>query len=271
MLNEIHVHRFPEGTVSSGFEELLSARRKRLSEDLALGRIPHRTFPVLAVLAPVMTQAEGEITYPGDPMCLYAALSVTVRNAVRDAGPLEQAGHYNDLAPGWTRFPDRSYRMSVGEDGYRPYTGSPNTDQTVFDPRVWDREARERWIGLLRETQPRVVLISSVSPAHRYALNIAGLAKSEVPGVYVILGGRHVDETTTCVPGATTLMIAPSSTLAVMDDGRVPHVVDATVSGEAYHSLDLLMRAVALSVDLDSGWVAPSAVRPRLEDLLRRH
>ncbi|MFF4411166.1 B12-binding domain-containing radical SAM protein [Streptosporangium sp. NPDC001559] len=264
MLNEIHVHRFPGGTVSSGFEELLSARRKRLSEDLALGRLPHRNFPVLAVLAPVMTQAEGEITYPGDPMCLYAALSVAVRNAVRDAG------HYNDLAPGWTRFPDPSYRMSVGEDGYRPYTDSPNTDETVFDPRVWDRAARERWIGLLRETRPRVVLISSVSPAHRYALDIAGLAKAEIPGAYVILGGRHVDETTTCVPGADTLMIAPSSTLAVMDDGRAPHVVDATVSGEAYHSLDLLMRAVALSVDLDTGWVAPSAVRPRLEDLLRR-
>ncbi|MEV7005874.1 radical SAM protein [Streptosporangium sp. NPDC051022] len=250
---------------------MLSARRERLAEDLAHGRVDSRYFPVLAVLAPVMTQSEGEITYPGDPMCLYAALSVAVHNAVHDAGPLERAGHYNDVAPRWTRFPDRDYRMSAGHDGYRPHTESPNTDQTVFDPRVWDREARARWIRLLRRARPRVVLISSVSPAHRYALDIAGLVKTEVPGAYVILGGRHADETIGCAPGQDTLTIAPSGTLAVMADGRGPRVVDAVVSGEAYHSLDLLMRAVALSVDLNTGWVAPGRVRHNLEELLRRH
>ncbi|GAA3121325.1 B12-binding domain-containing radical SAM protein [Streptosporangium carneum] len=271
MLENVHVHRFPQTTVSAGFKELLSARRERLAADLAHGRIPDRYFPVLSVLAPVMTQPEGEITYPGDPMCLYAALSVAAHNAVHDAGPLELARHYNDMAPRWTRFPGVDYRLSVGHDGYRPYVEAPNTDQTVFDPRVWDEQARARWIRLLRETRPRVVLISSVSPAHRYALEIAELAKREAPGVYVILGGRHVDETIGCAPGQDTLVLAPSSTLTVMDDGRVPRVVDALVAGEAYHSLDLLVRAVALSIDLDTRWVAPERVRRHLEELLRVH
>lgn len=131
LLDNIHVHRFARAAVSADFKELLSARRERLSEDLAHGRTRSRYFPVLSVLAPVMTQAEGEITYPGDPMCLYAALSVSVHNAVHDAGPLELAEHYNDLAPEWTRFPGTGYRLAAANDGYRPYTESPNTDQTV--------------------------------------------------------------------------------------------------------------------------------------------
>ncbi|MEK8169909.1 hypothetical protein NKH77_09180 [Streptomyces sp. M19] len=198
---------------------------------------------------------------------------MAVHNAVHDAGPLELAEHYNDLAPRWTHFPSTDYRLSVGSVGYRAYGERPNTDQTVFDPRVWDQDARVRWIRLLREVRPRVVLISTVSPGHRYALDMAGLAKIEVPGTYVILGGRHVDETVHLPrlrdPAKETVLLAPSSTLTVMDDGRVPRVVDAVVSGEAYHAVDLLMRSVALAADLRTHWVDPAAVGPALTELLR--
>nr|BAI63279.1 hypothetical protein [Streptomyces sp. SNA15896] len=112
------------------------------------------------------------------------------------------------------------------------------------------------------------MLISSVSPAHRYALEIATMAKAAVPGVFVVLGGRHVDETITCLPGKDMLMVAPSSTLSVIRTGKVPPVVDATISGEAYYSLDLLMRAIAAAVDLDTDLVRPDAVRTLLEELL---
>ncbi|XTZ13624.1 B12-binding domain-containing radical SAM protein [Micromonospora echinospora] len=226
---------------------------------------------MLSVLAPVMTQAEGEITYPGDPMCLYGALSVAVHNAVHDAVPLDRAKHYNDLAPRWTRFPDVGYRLAAGHDGYRAYGDDPNTDQTVFDPRVWDGHAKRRWRELLREVRPAVVLISSVSPAHRYALEIAGIVRAELPGAFIVLGGRHIDETITCLPNSDRLIVAPSSTLSVMRTGKVPHVVDATVSGEAYHSLDLLMRAIATAVDLDDNAVDPDAVRTSLEEMLAAH
>ncbi|MEE4418121.1 B12-binding domain-containing radical SAM protein [Streptomyces bugieae] len=264
----VRLHRAGDVTDPDAFRERRRTRRKRLTEYLADGRAETRYFPVLSVLAPVMTQSEGEITYPGDPMCLYTALSLAVHRAVADAGPLADAEHYTDLAPEWTRFPSKKYRLSAGDDGYRAYGTAPNTDRTVFDPRVWDDTARDLWVRLLREVRPRVVLISAVSPAHRYALQIAELAKREVPEAFVILGGRHVDETTTATPDGQALLLKPSSPLAVMQEGKVPRVVDAVISGEAYHAVDLLMRALALATDLDRTWVDRDQVLPCLQGLL---
>src|ERR1700733_13257989 len=39
-----------------------------------------RSYPVIAVLAPVLSTHENKIEFPGDPMCLYAALSVAVES-----------------------------------------------------------------------------------------------------------------------------------------------------------------------------------------------
>jgi radical SAM superfamily enzyme YgiQ (UPF0313 family) len=270
----LHPAAGPAAEPSESFSETLRSRRgdlaRRLTEDCELDRY----FPVLSVLAPVMTQSEGEITYPGDPMCLYSALSVTVHRCVADAGPLQDARHYNDLAPRWTCLPSKQYRLTAPPDGYRPYpqhTGQgpgdgPNTDQTVFDPRIWDEQSRVRWIRLLRQVRPRVVLISSVSPAHRYALEIATLVKAELPRSYVVLGGRHADETVLTANASVTER--PSSPLSVMADGRAPHVFDVVVTGEAYYTLDVLMRALALSMDLGDRWVDPGRLRLVLPRLL---
>ena len=265
---EIQMHQADEVFDMAAFQEERASRRWRLSDDLAMERVKSRYFPVISVLAPVMTQSEGEITYPGDPMALYAALSVAVHRAVEDAGPLEHAKHYNDLAPEWTGFPSKEYRVSVSSDGYRRYVASPNTDQTVFDPRIWDEAARIAWIRLLREVQPRVVLISSVSPAHRYALEIAALAKSEVSGVFVVLGGRHADETVTVTPRGEAALVRPSSTVSVIQEGKAPRVIDAIVTGEAYYAVDLLMRALALSIDLERQVVDRGKVLGYLQRLL---
>ncbi|MFD6624419.1 B12-binding domain-containing radical SAM protein [Streptomyces diastaticus] len=262
------MHRAGDVADLDAFQELRKKRRAELSDDLNSGRVEGRYFPLLSVLAPVMTQSEGEITYPGDPMALYAALSVATHKAVHDAGPLEKAQHYTDVAPQWTAFPSNEYRATVSDLGFRSYGPNPNTDQTVFDPRVWDESARIKWILLLREVQPRVVLISSVSPAHRYALEIAALVKSEVPNAYVILGGRHVDETVTATPDGRRLVLKPSSTVAVIQEGKAPRVIDALVSGEAYYAVDSLMRALALAMDLDQRWVNRDQVLPCLQGIL---
>ena len=42
-----------------------------------------RSYPVLAVLAPVMSTSEDKIEFPGDPMCLYNALSYAVDQTVQ--------------------------------------------------------------------------------------------------------------------------------------------------------------------------------------------
>src|SRR5215467_1622597 len=67
-----------------------------------------RTYPVLAVLAPALETNEGKIEYPGDPMCLYSALSVTIdevikaraREITQEPENIENKLYaYNDLCP----------------------------------------------------------------------------------------------------------------------------------------------------------------------------
>src|SRR5579883_2909077 len=61
-----------------------------------------RSYPVLAILSPVMATHEGKIEFPGDPMCLYSALSVAIDQAVKakEAGLVKESP-YNDLCPRW--------------------------------------------------------------------------------------------------------------------------------------------------------------------------
>ena len=71
----------------------LELRRRTLLDRAALAQAPgysleehewlERSFPVLSILAPVMSTNEGKIEFPGDPMCLYSALSYAVDQAVK--------------------------------------------------------------------------------------------------------------------------------------------------------------------------------------------
>ena len=65
-----------------------------------------RSYPVLAVLAPVMSTNEDKIEFPGDPMALYAALSHSIEQVVqaRQHG-LNPISPYNDLCPQWGYLP----------------------------------------------------------------------------------------------------------------------------------------------------------------------
>lgn len=234
-------------------------RERRLAELAALSghRDPARIdwnarrFPVLAALAPVMTSVEGEITYPGDPMCLYAALSVVVDNGLRSARHgAGDASPFSDLCPDWGTPVTKRQRLTA-EHGLRAWDENDSTpDHTVFDPRVWDERARADLRAELARRQPRVLLISTVSPGHRYALEMAAVARDVVPDCLVVFGGRHIDETMRYVPAGKTLALEYSSTLRAIDEGRVGPVVDFLVSGEGYFALDLLMRAIALAMDL---------------------
>lgn len=219
------------------------------------GPLPYwaaRRFPVLAALAPVMTSTEGEITYPGDPMCLYAALSVTIDEAITSAGRgPEVDAPFPDLCPDWGRAPETGYRRHAehGPRSWRP--DDPNSDTTVFDPRVWDDRARSELEAVVRARQPRVFLVSTVSPGHRYALQMARIVKREVPSCLVVFGGRHIDETIRYVPQTRSLALEYSSTVRAIDEGRSDSVVDFLVAGDGYFALALLMRAVAQAMTLD--------------------
>lgn len=234
-------------------EAARDALTRRLAHRRALfaaapGRDPHR-YPVMAALVPVATSRGGEVAYPGDPMCLYAALTLTLRRSVaRLRSGLPRELSLDDVCPDWGEYPDDAYRRTA--DGPRPglIADNPTTDGHVFDPRVWDDVARDRFITELRTLRPKAVLLSAVSAAHRYALEMAELAKAHAPGCVVVIGGRHADETVRYDRAAHRADLSWSSTVEVIRDGRSAPVIDFVVSGDGAPGLDLLLQALSLVV-----------------------
>ncbi|MFC5173673.1 radical SAM protein [Streptomyces mutomycini] len=201
----------------------------------------------MAALVPVATSRGGEVAYPGDPMCLYSALSLTVeRSVARLERGLAPQPSLDDVVPDWGRYPDAAYRRT--EDGPRSVliADSPTTDGHVFDPRIWDDVARQAFITELLALRPKVLLLSSVSAGHRYALEMAELAREHAPHCLVVLGGRHADETVRYQHATSTADLSWSSTVEVIRDGRARPVVDFVVAGDGAPLLDLLLRAVGL-------------------------
>jgi radical SAM superfamily enzyme YgiQ (UPF0313 family) len=228
-----------------------------------------RSYPVLAVLAPVMSTNEGKIEFPGDPMILYSDLSHAVDQVVyaRKQG-ISTASSYHDLCPQWGYPPSAEYRQNVDDNGIRQYAAPLlNTDQSIFDPRVWNETVKEYFVNVvLRNVQPKVVLISAVSPAHRYAIDIARTVRQYLPGCLIVLGGRHADETIRLNPETQELALQPSSTLSKIADGSIEPVIDFILAGEGYYVLDVLMKAISLAMDIPSKTVSVSSVLDVLAD-----
>ena len=260
--------------------QLLTERRQRLQYlieqyakekqcSLAESTWAVRSYRVLSVLSPVVTTHEDKIEFPGDPMCLYYALSVAVEQVQQTKHDgLSEHAPYNDLCPEWGELPSRDYRLTVSSSGIRDYaTPRLNTDQTVFDPRVWNDSVKSYFIKVLRQLQPHVVLISTVSAGHRYAIDIATTIKQTLPNCLTVLGGRHVDETVRYDEATQQPTFAYSSPIAAIEDGRIPPVLDFISSGDGYFAVDLLLKAISLAMDLDSKQVAVSQVVEMLSKL----
>ena len=217
-----------------------------------------------------MSTNEGKIEFPGDPMCLYSALSYAVDQAVktRKMGICEEAP-YNDLCPQWGELPSAEYRASVDINGIREYHGALlNTDRTVFDPRVWNSAVKKYFVEkVLLVMRPKVVLISSVSPAHRYAIDIARVVRKHLPDCLVVLGGRHVDETIHFDMTKRQITLEPSSAVVKIQDGTIEPVFDFLVAGDGYYALDLLMKAISISMDLDPKSTTASSVMKTLSTI----
>ncbi|WP_157767801.1 MULTISPECIES: B12-binding domain-containing radical SAM protein [Actinosynnema] len=244
---------------------LLAERRARFAEAAGADGEAALRFPVLAALVPVATNRGGEIAYPGDPMCLYSALISTIRRSVgrRESG-LAARPHVDDLYPDWGHYPDLAYRRAQSGPRAGLAADNPTTDGKVFDPRVWDAEAREAFSAQLVALRPKVLLLSAVSAAHRYALEMAETAKRLVPGCLVVLGGRHADETVRVDKRSGLVQLSWSSTAQVQLDGRHERVVDFVVSGDGAPLLDLLMQAVGLVCDPGFGPTDVDAVMDSL-------
>ncbi|MDO0924227.1 radical SAM protein [Streptomyces sp. TG1A-8] len=234
-------------------------RRRRLFDSTPGARY---RYPVMAALVPVATSRGGEVAYPGDPMCLYSALTLAIRRGVaRSRAGLSEQPALDDVCADWGDYPTDAYRRTASGPRTTLIADNPTTDGHVFDPRVWDGAARTRFITELRAQRPTVVLLSAVSAAHRYALEMAELAKTHSPGCLVVVGGRHADETVRYAPASHTVDLSWSSTVEVIRDGRSAPVVDFVVAGDGAPGLDLLLQALSLVL-------APEPGPVRTEDVL---
>jgi radical SAM superfamily enzyme YgiQ (UPF0313 family) len=251
----------PDGSLWPVLRRRLATRRQEMAGMLSASQTDRdsdpapgqqwltRSYPVLSILAPALIDRENKVEYPGDPMCLYAALSVAIAS-VQAAKNLRFGGEvYGDLCPRWNDLPARSYRLAPPEyatDHEHPL----NTDQTVLDLRVWNSSARDRTKACLLAMRPSVVLISTVSPAHRYALEIARLVRDTVENALIVLGGRHIDETLGFDFATRQPTVEYSNPLDAQERGVLGHVLDFMISGDGYYALDHLMQAISASMDL---------------------
>jgi radical SAM superfamily enzyme YgiQ (UPF0313 family) len=261
----------PESAFVAELEERRAALKRRVDGRTSEAEAwAERSFPVLSVLAPAATHSEGKVEYPGDPMCLYAALCYAVSQVQQTVrAGLSEDSPYNDFVPQWGYLPSLEERLRAGPNTLREWVADPSTmttDDSVFDPRVWNARSKAYLRELVRRMSPRVVLISAVSPAHRYAIDIAATVKEELPRAIVVLGGRHADETMKYQEG-TGLTLSYSATYRAVGDGRVPDVIDFAVAGDAYFALDLLLKAISAAVDPDTKWAKPVRIVSALTNL----
>lgn len=227
-----------------------------------------RSFPILSILSPAMISHEGNIEYPGDPVCLYSGISKTIEGVQASLSrPFSDEDQYLAHCPQWGRLPDLTYRLRQGNSTKRIVDQSwdkLNTDQTVFDPRAWNNETKQELRDVLTSLRPAIVLISSVSCAHRYALAIAREIKIVLPDTLIVIGGRHADETVSYDKKADLVSYSYSSTLRSITDGRGTPDIDFVVSRDGAFCLDFLIKALSLAYDADKGVIDPFLISQAL-------
>lgn len=189
-------------------------------------------YSILAVLAPVMTLRGSEVSYPGDPMCLYYALSLTTQRQRTD-------GH--GALPDWGRPPSRALRDRLGCDPVAPGVKTPFN--RVFDPRVWDGATARIFESRLRQSRPEVIVISAVSAGLRIATEMARIVRLELPDALIILGGRHVDDTMRARRDGS-IELDYSNPCSHIISGRLPAVFDFVIAGQGAALLDALLVAI---------------------------
>ncbi|MEM1144778.1 MAG: B12-binding domain-containing radical SAM protein [Pseudomonadota bacterium] len=234
--------------LSSGPSDLAQRRQALRTHGSHADRGLH-AFPILSVVAPAVTQPDNTVEFPGDPMCIYHALGVSIRDAIASFSAEEgEARPFNDFVPAWPRYPKLEERLAP-ED----HTDAAIPQNSVFDPRVWNDSVEREYRSLLSLHEPRIVLVSSVSPAYRYAVELLGIAREVVPDAVLILGGRHVDDTTIEGGPNQEYDFRLSSPLWDMQRGDIDPIVDVIVAGDCRFSLSVLLQAIAMTMSVDNG------------------
>ncbi len=92
-------------------------------------------------------------------------------------------------------------------------------------------ESEQTFIEKLNEIQPHILFIGSMTLSFPGAIRFASLAKEHLGNnVYIILGGKHVNETIYAKNGVVEYHVGSPTLL--MQQGKIPPVFDLVVSGD---------------------------------------
>ncbi len=234
--------------------------REKLEEILA------REYDIICVNAPATSQNKVEL--PGEPVLMQYALSLTLdkvkrtREAIFEGQGQEHYSHFPRTA---------EFDEEKGKFG--------KSDEILYDPRIWNEEAKEEFQKRLDSHYYRVVLFTTLSQSHPYALEMARMVKAKNPDTIVVFGGNHQSETITHQrlaqvgqPEIDAPVLGKHNTLTQILDGRTNDVVDFVVGGQGEFFVDYLMKTVG-DILSSSAQLTPSTLKEQIEsdsDIIRQ-
>lgn len=131
----------------------------------------------------------------------------------------------------------------------------------IFNPKIWNEDARRKLMERLDRENPHVVLITNTSPSHSYAIRIADTVREHSPNALVFMGGAHEDETMKRSAFGSLLM--PGSTLRDIKEGRINSSVDFVFSGDGDYVVATFMQLVADVIARN-----PNALRQEIKEAI---
>lgn len=121
------------------------------------------------------------------------------------------------------------------ENGYENWADSnwktaDERAKSIFMYEFFD-DQKESYIDLLNRVQPDLLLIGSMSLGFAGAVEAAKIAKSVLgEKVFIVLGGKHVIETTYLTDGQ--ISVNPNCPLHLIKSGKIPRIFDLVISGD---------------------------------------
>jgi len=94
-----------------------------------------------------MTTLEGKIDTPGDPMCLYSALSVAaIKPSKRNELPLVKATRTTTCARNGATCPRKEYRLSASDSGFETTRPLAQHRSDHLAPGIWNAEVKQYFV-----------------------------------------------------------------------------------------------------------------------------
>jgi radical SAM superfamily enzyme YgiQ (UPF0313 family) len=201
-----------------------------------LKEIKAREFDILCVNAPATSQNKVEL--PGDPVLMQYALSLMLNNVKKT----KEAIISNSGLEHYSFFPNTSC-FNLENNKF------DKSDDLLYDLRIWNEKSKMEFQKKLGDHNYKLVLFTTLSQSHPYALEMAKMVKLKNPKTIVIFGSNHQSETIYCqclqnkLFDQDNIIISKHNTLFQILEQKIDNVVDFVVSGQGEIVIDYIMKS----------------------------